>query len=55
VKVNPLVEAPVFDEHVEEDQLSDSGAVAELQQYEEEPEEGEEAEHMPVAEVEAEG
>jgi DNA-directed RNA polymerase subunit beta' len=33
VKVNPLVEAPVFEEHVETDLLSESGAVAELQQY----------------------
>ena len=33
VKVNPLVEAPVFEEHVDEELLSDSGAVAELQQY----------------------
>ena len=34
VRVNPLVEAPVFEEHVEADLLSESGAVAQLAQYE---------------------
>jgi DNA-directed RNA polymerase subunit beta' len=50
VKVKPLVEAPVFEEHVDADLLSDSAAVAELQQYEDE--EGEvPAEVEPVAET----
>ncbi|MEX0873542.1 MAG: DNA-directed RNA polymerase subunit beta' [Actinomycetota bacterium] len=39
VKVQPLVEAPVFEEHVDADLLSEAGAVAELQQYEEQDEE----------------
>ncbi len=34
VKVNPLVEAPVFEDHVDEQLLSDNGAVANLAQYE---------------------
>ena len=33
VRVKPLVEPPVFEEHVEAELLSESGAVAELQQY----------------------
>jgi DNA-directed RNA polymerase subunit beta' len=40
VKVKPLVEAPVFEEHVDADLLSEAGAVAELQQYEEQDEDG---------------
>jgi DNA-directed RNA polymerase subunit beta' len=52
VKVNPLVEAPVFEEHVDADLLSESGAVAELQQYEDQDEEG--AEAVEVSEVGAE-
>ena len=51
VKVQPLVEAPVFDEHVEQELLSDSGAVAELQQYEDRPED---EEPVVPAELEAE-
>jgi hypothetical protein len=39
VKVKPLVEAPIFEEHVDADLLSDAGAVAELQQYEDDEEE----------------
>jgi DNA-directed RNA polymerase subunit beta' len=52
VKVQPLVEAPEFDEHVDQQLLSESGAVAELQQYEDTPEDEE-----PVVppELEAEG
>ncbi len=34
VRVKPLVEAPVFEEHIDAELLSESGAVAELQQYE---------------------
>ena len=42
VKVQPLVEAPVFDEHVDgEELLSEGGAVAELQHYEDTPEDEE--------------
>ena len=41
VKVNPLVEAPVFEDHVDEGLLSDNGAVANLAQFEDnEDEEG---------------
>ena len=41
VKVQPLVEAPEFEEHVDQELLSDSGAVAELQRYEDRPEDEE--------------
>jgi DNA-directed RNA polymerase subunit beta' len=51
VKVMPLVEAPEFDEHVEQELLSESGAVAELQQYEDTPED---EEPVVPAELEAE-
>jgi DNA-directed RNA polymerase subunit beta' len=33
VRVKPMVEVPVFDEHVDPELLSESGAVAELDQY----------------------
>ncbi len=52
VKVQPLVDAPEFGEHTEQELLSDSGAVAELQRYEDRPED-EEAVAPP--ELEAEG
>ncbi|MGH2760547.1 MAG: DNA-directed RNA polymerase subunit beta' [Actinomycetota bacterium] len=47
VKVKPLVEAPVFEEHVDEELLSDAGAIAELQQYEDDDDEH----HAPEAAV----
>jgi DNA-directed RNA polymerase subunit beta' len=52
VRVQPLVDAPVFDEHVDGDLLSEGGAVAELQQYEDAPED---EEAVVPAELEAEG
>jgi DNA-directed RNA polymerase subunit beta' len=54
VKVQPLVDAPEFAEHVEQELLSESGAVAELQRYEDRPEDEEPAAVVP-AELEAEG
>lgn len=33
VKVKPLVDVPIFEEHVDAELLSESGAVAELDQY----------------------
>jgi hypothetical protein len=33
VRVKPMVEVPVFEEHVDPELLSESGAVAELDQY----------------------
>jgi DNA-directed RNA polymerase subunit beta' len=53
VRVNPLVEAPVFEEHVDAELLSDSGAVAELQQYSDEESEGAEASTEVGTEAEA--
>jgi DNA-directed RNA polymerase subunit beta' len=52
VKVQPLVEAPVFDEQVDADLLSDGGAVAELQQYEDTPEDDEAVVPPEMAEAE---
>jgi DNA-directed RNA polymerase subunit beta' len=54
VRVNPLVEPPEFDERVEADLLSEGGAVAELQQYEDTSDE-EDSEPVVPAELEAEG
>jgi DNA-directed RNA polymerase subunit beta' len=48
VRVKPLVEPPVFEEHVEAELLSESGAVAELQQYEDEETEAVEPSSAPV-------
>jgi DNA-directed RNA polymerase subunit beta' len=54
VRVKPMVEPPEFEEHVEADLLSEGGAVAELQQYEDTADE-EGAEQPVPAELEAEG
>jgi DNA-directed RNA polymerase subunit beta' len=52
VRVNPLVEAPVYEEHVEADLQSENGAVANLAQYEDA--EDEDGEGIVPAELEAE-